>query len=133
MPASPWKSYATADPNREYLVLGSYLPLQRFSATLRFARRVAEVRRQLTRAKGLVGYSMLGRPWARQYWTLSVWEDETALQAFVAEHPHVDIMSAVAPDMGATRFVRWNVQGSALPPRWPDALRWIEEGGTRRG
>jgi hypothetical protein len=127
MPASPWKSYATADPNREYLVLGSYLPLQRFSATLRFARRVAEVRRQLTRAKGLVGYSMLGRPWARQYWTLSVWEDENALQAFVAEHPHVDIMSAIAPDMGRTRFVRWQVQGSALPPPWSEALRRIED------
>jgi hypothetical protein len=55
MPASPWKSYAAADSNREYLVLGSYLPLQRFSATFRFARRVAEVRRQLAGADGLVG------------------------------------------------------------------------------
>jgi hypothetical protein len=130
MPASPWKSYATADADREYLVLGSYLPLLRFSATFRFARRVAEVRRQLARAKGLVGYSMLGRPWTRRYWTLSVWEDEAALQAFVAEHPHVDIMSAIAPDMGTTRFVRWHVQGSALPPQWPEALRRIEDAGT---
>ena len=129
MPASPWKSYTAADSDREYLVLGSYLPLLRFSATLRFARRVAEVRRQLESAEGLVGYSMLGRPWSRKYWTLSVWDDETALRAFVAEHPHVDIMSAVAPDVGATRFVRWNVRGSALPPRWPDALRRIEDDG----
>ena len=129
MPASPWKSYAAADSNREYLVLGSYLPLLRFSATFRFARLVAEVRRQLARAKGLVGYSMLGRPWAREYWTLSVWEDETALQVFVAEHPHVDIMSAIAPDMGTTRFVRWQVPGSALPPGWPEALRRIEDAG----
>ena len=129
MPASPWKSYAVADPNREYLALGSYLPLLRFSATLPFARRVTEVRRQLTDTQGLVGYSMLGRPWARAYWTLSVWEDETALQAFVAAHPHVDIMSAIAPDMGPTRFVRWNVQGSALPPRWPEALRRIDDAG----
>ena len=50
-----------------------------------------------------------------------------ALQAFVAEHPHVDIMSAIAPDMGRTRFVRWQVQGSALPPPWSEALRRIED------
>ena len=130
MPASPWRSYATADSNREYLVLGSYLPLQRFSATFRFARRVAEVRQQLARSNGLVGYSMLGRPWARQYWTLSVWDDETALQTFVAEHPHFDIMSAIAPDMGTTRFVRWYVRGSALPPSWPEALQRIEDAGS---
>jgi heme-degrading monooxygenase HmoA len=127
MPASPWKSHAAADSDHDYLVLGSYLPLQRLSATFRFARRVAEVRRQLAHANGLIGYSMLGRPWTRQYWTLSAWEDETALQAFVAENPHHDIMSAVAPDMGATRFVRWHVQGSSVPPPWSDALQRIDQ------
>jgi hypothetical protein len=64
---------------------------------------------------------------ARQYWTLSVWEDETALQAFVAENPHSDIMSAMARDMGATQFVRWHLQGSSVPPTWDEALRRIEE------
>jgi heme-degrading monooxygenase HmoA len=129
MPASPWKSNAIVDSDHEYLVLGTYLPLLRLSATFRFARRVADVRRQLEHANGLIGYSMLGRPWARQYWTLSVWEDEAALQAFVAENPHRDIMSTVAPDMGTTRFVRWHVLGSTVPPRWPDALQRIEEAG----
>jgi heme-degrading monooxygenase HmoA len=128
MPASPWKSYASANSDREYLVLGSYLQLQRFSATFRFVRRAIQVRQQLARApKGLMGYSLLGRPWARQYWTLSVWEDEAALQAFVAEHPHVDVMSAIAPEMETTRFVRWPVEGSSLPPAWPEVLRRIED------
>jgi hypothetical protein len=129
MPASPWKSYATADPDREYLVLGSFLPLLRFSATFRFARRAGEVRRQLEHAKGLVGYSMMGKPWARRYWTLSVWDDEAALRTFVAENPHHDMMSAMAPEMGPTRFVRWHARGSALPPQWSDALRRIEQVG----
>src|SRR5262249_52861068 len=129
MPASPWKTFATTDPEREYLILGSYLPLRRYSATFRFARRVAAVRRQLASANGLVGYSMLGKPFARRYWTLSAWQDEAALQAFVAQNPHFDTMSAMAPDMETTRFVRWHLKGSALPPRWPDALHRLESTG----
>jgi hypothetical protein len=104
--------------------------LRRFSATLRFIRGAVGVRKLLARKpKGFLGYSMLGRPWALKYWTLSVWEDEAALQAFVAEHLHVDVMSAIAPDMATTRFVRWHGQGSSVPPAWPEALRRIEDAG----
>jgi heme-degrading monooxygenase HmoA len=103
----------------------------RFSATFRFARRAGEVRRQLAHADGLIGFSMLGRPWARRYFTLSVWENEAALQAFVAQNPHNDMMSAMAPDMGPTRFVRWHVRGTAVPPAWSDVLQRIETAGPR--
>jgi quinol monooxygenase YgiN len=71
----------------------------------------------------LIGYSLRARPAAKQFWTLSAWEDEAALQAFVAAPPHLDIMKALAPYMGETRFRRWNVKGSELPLRWDDALR----------
>jgi hypothetical protein len=127
MPAIRWKSFATTDPEREYLVLASYLPLRRFSATFRFVRRTVAVRRQLASAQGLVGYSMLAKPLSRQYLTLSVWEDEAALAKFVSDNPHVEIMSALAPDMRPTRFARWHVAGSSLPPRWPEALHRIED------
>ena len=130
MPATPWKAFATADPEREYLILGSYLPLRRYSVTFRFARRVAAVRQQLVNAKGLIGYSMLAKPFVRRYWTLSAWQDEAALRAFVAQNPHFDTMSAMAPVMEATRFVRWQLKGSALPPRWPDVLHRLEDTGS---
>jgi hypothetical protein len=32
-------------------------------------------------------------------------------------------MSALAPHMDKTSFVRWTVKGSDLPLRWDDALR----------
>jgi hypothetical protein len=71
----------------------------------------------------LIGYSLRAQVAAKQFWTLSVWEDETSLQAFVVAPPHVAVMKAMAPFMGATRFVRWDVKGSELPLRWDDALR----------
>jgi len=60
---------------------------------------------------------------AKRFWTLSVWEDETALRAFVAAPPHAAVMKALAPHMGATRFTRWTVRGSDLPLQWDDTLK----------
>jgi quinol monooxygenase YgiN len=114
VPATPWKSFASVDQDQE--VLATALPLNRLSSTLRFARFVSAIRKQLANTPGLLGYSMLARPLAKRYWTVSIWEDEAALQAFVRENPHQEIMSALAGQMGATRFVRWNARGSEARP-----------------
>ena len=66
---------------------------------------------------------MRARLTAKRFWTLYVWEDETALRAFVAAPPHTAVMKALAPHMGATRFTRWTVKGSDLPRQWDDALK----------
>ena len=121
MPALPWTSSRTAEPDREYLVLASALPLRRFRTTPRFMLLVMQVRRQLAGAPGLVGYSLDARPLARRYWTLSVWEDQDALARFVAANPHATAMTRLRPHMGTTRFTTWQLPGSSLPPRWSDA------------
>jgi hypothetical protein len=36
MPASPWREFAEIEPDREYLVQLSYLPLLRYRSSLRF-------------------------------------------------------------------------------------------------
>jgi heme-degrading monooxygenase HmoA len=91
---------------------------------------VRPVRRQLAEARGLVGYSLFGKPFAKQYWTLSVWENEAALQAFVRESPHQEVMSALAADMGKTQFARWQMHGSEGQPSWDDALRRLGPDGA---
>ena len=83
----------------------------------------AQVVWQLAGARGLVGYSLLARPFKKQFWTLSAWRNEGALQAFVQHPPHVRIMTALTQHMGDSKFVRWMIKGSELPPRWDDALR----------
>lgn len=117
MAAPPWMSSKTVEPDREFLVLASALPLRRFWATPGFLRMVLQVRRQLA---GLVGYSLDARPLARRYRTLSVWEDRDALAQFVAASPHAAVMTRLRPHMGATSFTTWHLPGSALPPRWSD-------------
>ena len=88
MPATPWKALSSAAPDREYLALLSYLELKRFRMIPRFLRYSNEVQRQLSQTSGVVGYSLLAQLLRRHFWTLSVWDDERALMAFVSTRPH---------------------------------------------
>jgi heme-degrading monooxygenase HmoA len=133
MPALPWKSSATPDPNAEYLAMASSLPLRRLRATFRFFRFVRAIRQQLARSEGLIGYSLWAKPIAKRYWTLSVWRDEAALTAFMHASPHLEIMTKLRRDMNPTTFVRWTVRGSEAPVPWEDALLRLDGALERSG
>ena len=119
----PWQSHSPAAPERDYVALLSYLPLKTGWSIPRLLLYNARIRRQLRTSAGLVGYSLRAQLAAKRFWTLSVWENETALRAFVAAPAHAAGMKALAPHMGATRFTRWTVKGSDLPLQWDEALK----------
>jgi hypothetical protein len=115
---TPWKSLRPSDPGREYLALLSYLPLKHFRTVPRLVWYVFRIVRQLRGARGLIAYSLEAKPLRLQFWTLSAWEGEDALQEFVGQLAHRASMQALTPDMGATDFLRWRVRGSELPLTW---------------
>jgi quinol monooxygenase YgiN len=123
MPASPWRTFGSPDPNGDAVALLSYLPLKSYWRVLPFFVFTAQVVKQLAKADGLLGYSLLAHLLSKRFWTLSAWENEKALWAFVQSPPHVPIMTALGPHMGKTKFVRWTLKGSQLPLQWEDALR----------
>lgn len=122
MPAKPWKLVAHASADKEYLALLSYLPLRSYGSVLPFIYYTMQIIKQIDSAPGSVGYSLLARPMEKKFWTLSAWETEDALQAFVQQPPHMRIMVALSPHMKKTDFLRWAVRGSKLPLNWDDAL-----------
>ncbi len=111
------------EAERGYVVLASSIPARRLPSTGRLFRGARQVREQLERTEGVVGFSLLARPLRKQYATLSVWVDESALHAFAHESPHGPLMAELAPEMGPTKFVRWTIIGAAGRPTWSDALR----------
>jgi hypothetical protein len=113
----PWRSHSRAAPERDYVALLSYLPLNRGWSIPLLLVYNARILRQLRTSAGLFGYSLQARLAAKRFWTLSVWEDEMAVQAFVSAPPHAAVMKALAP------FTRWTVKGFELPPQWDDALK----------
>jgi quinol monooxygenase YgiN len=123
MPATPWRTCSSSDPNGDFVALLSYLPLKSYWRMPSFFYYTVLVAKQLASAQGLLGYSVLARPLSKRFWTLSAWKDEAALRDFVQHPPHVRIMTAIAPHMEQTKFLRWTVKGSQLPLGWDEALR----------
>ncbi len=116
------------EPGPEYLVMASHLPLKSIWSTVRFFRGVSAVRKQLAGADGLIGYTLRARPLARDYWTLSVWQGETALREFMRAPPHVNLMRSLRPVMGPTKFVQWVIRAEDGRPSWTGALDRLASG-----
>jgi len=119
---SPWKSFAALEPAAEYLVLASSIPPASIKSTGRMFMGSRAVRKQLATTDGVMGFALLAQPIRKYYATLSVWRDAVALDAFVAAHPHDELMASLAPEMGPTKFVRWTITGSDGRPSWNEAL-----------
>jgi len=124
----PWTVVASPAREREYLALVSFLPLKRFRTIPRFLRYSGAVSKQLEGTRGLVGFSFRAKILAREFYTLSVWEDERALDDFVRAEPHRRTMGAMRRHMAETKFVRWTVTGSQVPPSWRKAIEMLRSG-----
>ena len=126
MPPTPWKTFVQPDPDREYLALLTYLPLKHYRTIPRFVGYTRRIEAQLAETVGLVGYAVRAQLLRRDFWTLSVWEDEGALQQFIHEGFHSGVMTILIPDMRETNFVRHSIKGCDYPPSWESAMRSIE-------
>ncbi len=110
------------------MALATSLPLRKFSAIPRFLRYAREVGAQVERSRGAIGYSLRAKFLARRFHTLSAWESEEDLRAFVRERPHNRIMVNVRPLLRQTKFIRWREKGSSLPLDWDAALLRLASG-----
>ena len=127
MPALPWKSFALPENDREYSALLTYLPLKRWRAIPKFMRYTSQIQRQLADSEGLIGYALDAKVLSRDFWTLSVWEDEASLRRFVQQNPHEKVMMDLLPHMGQTAFFPFKVDASSIPPDWEDTKRRMRE------
>lgn len=118
MPAIPWKSFTSVDPEREYLVMASRPPLKSYLWVPQFMRLTMAVRRQLATAEGLIGYSLTTELPGKRFFTLSAWTDSEHLDAFVRAMPHLDVMRRLRPHMLPNTFVTWDVPGREIPVWW---------------
>lgn len=83
MPASPWRTFGSAEPEREYVALLSYLPLKSYWRIPHFFFDTVQVMKQMASAEGVLGYSVLAHPLSKRFWTLSAWNDEASARTFI--------------------------------------------------
>jgi len=127
MPTIPWSpGPAAADPPAEVVVLASELRLRSLRQVPAFFRASMTILKQTKQAPGAVGVSLRAAPLRRTFWTLSSWESQQAIGAFVAAEPHRTVMKAMRPHMAGTVFTTWTAPADRTPD-WPEADRRIDQ------
>ena len=129
MPPLPWSRISTVDPGTEVTVMASRLPLRSYRHIPRFLRWTLRIRRQLSGAPGLVGYSLDAHLLRKTFWTVSAWTGQAEIEAFVRQEPHASGMAAIRPHMGQPSFVFWTARAEELPIRWADVRTRVRKTG----
>lgn len=131
MPTLPW---TTPKPPPAHdgpvTVMTSRLELRQLRNVPSFLTAALRIRRQMLSSPGALGVSLIARPARRTFWTLSAWQDQAALSAAVGRQPHQEIMTRFRPRMASSSFVTWTAPATALPIRWDDALRRLDNPDT---
>jgi hypothetical protein len=122
VPALPWNERQPVDPDREYVVMASRLPLKAYRFIPGFLRDTLRIRRQLAISEGLVGYALNAQLTRKTFWTFSVWTDQNSLDAFAVSDPHRQIVQRLVPRMNETRFEFLHLRGSAIPSSWDERM-----------
>ncbi|MFI6316638.1 DUF3291 domain-containing protein [Nonomuraea sp. NPDC050556] len=127
MPTLPWTTPHSPEGHETALIMASRFEVRSFKDVPRFFLNSLAAWRQVRKAPGAFGASLVARPFKRTFQTLSAWESREHLMAFVNTEPHRAIMKAMRPTMSDSAFVFWNVSATDLPITWAEAERRLDE------
>ena len=128
MPTLPWRAaqpahHSTPSP---VVVRVSRFELKRLQDVQRFLLDSVRIRRQVLRANGALGVSLIAHPLRRQFLTLSAWGDRQAVNGLVRTEPHRSAMQRHRLAMADATFTFWEVDHADLPIDWDDARRHLD-------
>ncbi len=87
------------------------------------SRRVVE---SLPTHDGFIGYSLRTRVLGSEVWTMTVWRDKAALDAFVRSPVHRSAMREGMSAITAAKFLRMPWPTKSVPPRWSEVLERLK-------
>ena len=127
MPTLRWTTVSTPAPDTEAFVMASRLEVRSLKDVPRFFLKSLAAWKQVSGAPGAYGASLIAEPFKRTFWTLSAWEDRSALYRYAKTEPHKSIMNGLRPTMKDSVFTFWEVPSADLPIDWTDARRRLAE------
>lgn len=122
-----WQQLIDVDPDTDYLVILTHYPLKAGRRTSRVLSYVRLIQRRLERCEGLVGFAFRANFYRQQVWTLSVWQDQAALRAFLDDVIHEQASEDLTAYVEDAVTRQWWVAGREVPPSWEDALAQLDD------
>jgi Domain of unknown function (DUF3291) len=84
------------------------------------------LRREVLRADGALGVSLIAQPWRKTFWTLSSWTGTEAIGGFTRSEAHRAVMVHYRDKMRGSHFHTWSNDNTERPC-WPDAKTRLEQ------
>lgn len=128
MPAIKWTPVTkeNIDPGRDYIALITYLPLTTHWVIPKFLYLAGQIQKQLAESDGAIGYALIAYILKKEFWTMSVWEDDDSLSKFVKTGAHLKTMRELSRYLSDKRkFVKVNIKGSEIPLPWDRAKSFV--------
>lgn len=95
----------------------------------RFWDQVERVEASLQDRPGLLGFSKRVEILGDDAWTMTVWQDNESLQAFLTSDPHRSAMRDGMIGLRGARFARVELDRQDIPLSWDRALAYLETDG----
>jgi hypothetical protein len=114
MPTIPWTATIVPAGETTVVCLATQLELRHARHVIGFLRASMQVRKQLLASPGSIGVSLRAEPMRRTFWTLSAWTNQSALDTFVTNRPHLDIMHAYGQRLANSVFTTWEAEPAVL-------------------
>ncbi|WP_348534665.1 MULTISPECIES: DUF3291 domain-containing protein [unclassified Kitasatospora] len=111
----------------EVVVMASKLEVKSLLNVPNFFLQSMIIWRQVRKSPGVVGVSLRAQPLRGTFWTLSAWENQSALNDFSRSDPHARIVAGIRRVMKNSVFVFWSPDASELPIDWAEATRRVTE------
>ncbi len=117
----PWSKGPAHASEGPHAAMASVFTLKRHRDVVPFLRAAMRLRKEAAVAPGSVGLGLGFNPLTKTFWTLSSWESQESLRAFVAGDPHRAVVARFKDASASSRFTFWDIPAPAAPPTWKDA------------
>lgn len=121
----------TTDAAGPFIVVATHLDVKDDAdADAAFSAHMEALQKALPEQPGLVGSALSGVPLSNdEQRTLSAWESEEAMLAWVVSDVHAKAMQDMATRSEGGRTVSWTLTRDEMPPTWEDARKRLDEDG----
>ena len=111
--------------NGRLVHIATFLPVRRWRDVLPFLIMSSRVASQAKRTPGYVAHGLKADFPRRRFWTLSVWNDRGAVNAFVRSEPHSKAVKKFKDWAGeGAAFAEWSNDNSSID--WTEAMERLK-------